>query len=60
MICRRAGAGVDGGGKETTTKGAEEKETVGWRVMGDNGFGEKVVATMKQPMVMVVASDGII
>jgi len=29
MICRRAGAGVDGGGKETTTKGAEENETVG-------------------------------
>ena len=25
MICRRAGAGVDGGGKETTTKGAEKK-----------------------------------
>ena len=59
MICRRAGAGVDGGGKETTTKGAEKKRQ--WdEDMGDDGSGEKVVATMKQLVVMVIASDGII
>ena len=55
MICKRTGSGVDGGGKETTTQGGEEEMTMGWREMGGDVSGEKVVVMMKQLVTMVVA-----
>ena len=65
MIFRRSGVRVDGGGKETTTTEGgeeEEEETVGWRDMGGDSSGEKVVATMKQLVLIHGAdfTDGII
>lgn len=60
MIFRRSGVRVDGGRKETTaTEGGEEKEeeeTVGWRDMGEDSSGEKVVTKMKQ-LVMIRGAD---
>lgn len=41
MVCKRAGSGVDGGGKETTTKVEKKKRMKrhGWRRQWREGCG---------------------